>query len=202
MIAPNVYNRYFKVVGGKLGELLLAQLEHQHQYIRFAEAIGKGLGASKIHTHPDTGEFLGFEFDKPVNLAPGKWLDRGKYLYPKKNPFKSFWRELNKIGASVPKDVLKEFGLLPNGWLQDGEYSFGCSIVGFYTKQLFWVVVPSRHFGDSTMNSARAAKAAGMPDTDPVRMLWTPPMDWVEVTQTEYLNEWDAQFLLEQQLER
>lgn len=202
MIAPNVYNRYFKVVGGKLGELLQAQLEHQHRYISYAEAVGKGIGASKIHTHPDTGEFLGFEFDNPVELPPKNWINKGSYWYPKRKSFRAFWRELNKIGASSPKDALKEFGLLPKGWLQDGKHNFGCSIVGFYTKQLFWVVVPSRHFDDSTMKSARAAKAAGMSDTDPVRMLWTPPMDWVEVTQLEYLKEWDAQFLLEQQLER
>jgi len=197
-IDPPVTMRYFKVLGGDLGRALRAQLQNQKMYIEVLEVFARAIGASNVHTHQDTGRFAGFSgFSRPV-ADPSIWLKNSSgYLIPSRSKQPDFWKALDACdGGNSPADVLVQFGLDPRKWVSYADQDFGCSITGFYSVDLWWVIVPSRHFDQEVV---KKAQETGNP-ADALRMLWVPPMDWEEVTEGKYLNEWDAQYRLEKQL--
>lgn len=194
MNQPPIYNRIFKVVGGDLGVAMRAQLEQQRDYLALLEGIAQQLGAIKVHTFKETGKFAGFEFPAHACIDPTLFIERPTLVFtPKRRENRGFWRRIEAIGGSTPQDVLRKFGLSSKEWI-GGK---GCTIVGFYSVDVWWVIVPSRHFDDATMEIA-----AKFPEscTEAVRMLWQPPMDWELVTEGMYLNEWDIHYQQEIQL--
>lgn len=194
MILPPVYNRIFKVVGGDLGAAMRAQLERQREYLTLLEHIAQQLGAIKVHTFKETGKFAGFEFPAHAAIDPNLFIERPSLVFtPKRRENRGFWRRIEAIGGSTPQTVLKQFGLHHQKWI--GEK--GCTIVGFYSVDVWWVVVPSRHFDAPTLEVAAQFPYS---DTEPTRMLWKPPMDWTEVSEGKYLNEWDLHHQQEIQL--
>lgn len=199
-----VINRYFKVVGGDLGAALRTQLDEQREFLLKLEGLARSVGATQVHTFAETGKFAGFSFPEGATLSRDTWMaHKNGFWIPKRRENRAFWRLLDKVGpGSVPKDVLKQFGLKTKEWMTfNGTQDFGCRLTGFYRVDVWWVIVPSRHFDIDTLRIAAEAKAEGISDTDPINMLWQPPMDWREVSQGAYLNEWEEQLRLEQQLD-
>lgn len=194
MKQPPIYNRIFKVVGGDLGAALRAQLERQRSYIALLEGIAQQLGATKVHTFTETGKFAGFEFPAHAAIDPNLFIERPTLVFtPKRRENRGFWRRIEAIGGSTPQDVLSKFGLKHQEWIG----SKGCTIVGFYSVDVWWVIVPSRHFDAPTLKIAAEFPEQ---DTEATRMLWKPPMDWTEVSEGKYLNEWELHYQQEQQL--
>lgn len=194
MTTTPIYNRYFKVVGGDLGAALRAQLEQQRSYIQLLEGIARSLGAVKVHTFAETGKFAGFEFPAHACIDPNLFIERPTLIHtPKRRENRGFWRSIETIDGSVPADVLRKFGLRTKDWIGDQ----GCKLTGFYSVDVWFVIVPSRHFDADTLKIA-----AEFPDanTEAVRSLWKPPMDWQEITEGAYLNEWESHYTQEIQL--
>lgn len=197
MNQPPIFNRYYKVVGGDLGAALRAQLERQRSYINLLEGIARSLGAIKVHTFAATGKFAGFEFPAHACVDPNLFIERPSLVFtPKRRENRGFWQRIETIGGSVPSDVLRRFGLRAQDWV-GGQ---GCRLTGFYSVDVWFVIVPSRHFDAPTLEIAATARSEGVRGTDPINMLWEPPMDWQQITEGQYLNEWDLHYQQELQL--
>lgn len=196
-----VFNRYFRVAGGKLGELMLAQLNRHTEYISKLEALGRTLSAVQVHTWPG-GEFAGFSFKEGTTLCDKLWIKTPNgYWLPRRVENRTFWKHIHALGLpGTPQNVLREFGLDPVRWVHFKGEHYGCKITGFYEADVWWVEVPSRHFDTDSLAAAALAKASGLIGTDPINMLWQPPADWSVVTLGQYLDEWDE--LRQQELQR
>lgn len=175
-----VFYRYFKVIGGDLGHHLRAQIKDQHAYIARLEQIGFRLGATKVHTTVATGKFAGFEFPETTIIDKKTWLYKDGRWIPKRREHRPFWKIIDDMeGGSVPSSVLTKFDLSNTCQVEVDGIQYGATITGFYSVDMWWVIVPSVHADDPS---------------------WTPPDDWEEVTFGKYINEWDERYALEKNL--
>lgn len=197
-----IFNRYFRVVGGKLGELLLAQLNRRTEYVQKLNGLARSVNAVQVHTWAHTGDFAGFSFPDSTVLDEALWQRTPHgYWVPRRGKNRTFWKHIRDLGVpGSPQDCLREFGLDPHRWMHFKGEPFGCKVTGFYEADVWWVEVPSRHFDAGSLTAAALAKASGQSGTDPINSLWLPPPDWVEVTVGQYLDEWDE--LRQQELDR
>lgn len=193
------YWRYFRVDDPEFDQKLQDMNARREELSKQWQALTRSVGATNLRTWTHDGKFAGFLFDTQPCAETFKQV--GEMYVPKRNTKKGkeLWKLINEIPQEIinPNMVLKDYGLIPGVPMdnEDGQ-AFYATVVGFYEPGIWFVKVPSRHFGVATLEAAKqvfeeTGSLSELGDPRLVNALWQPPAAWVLVKQWEFIREWD-----------
>lgn len=185
----SVYRRYFAIKDAATLAAIDLLLSKKNFYRQALEAISKDVGAHEIYYDQRNGDFAGFSFNGTPDKAHWRKVS-GEVYYPKKGS-KSGKALAVKIEA-MPVPAQVNTALSDHG-LDIGH--FGCLTVGlkFYRPQIcgspsagWFAVVPWMDVNPEDLETYKHEKVSCKRlDGNYDHLLWTPPIEWVEVKEWE-----------------
>lgn len=194
----DVYYRYFRVTSGPLVDeidrLTAENKAAQKHWFEFINEIGATSASISVRGTP-----VFFEFDQQPDKA--HWKAKGLGYLPKRNT--RLGRQLHKRMRQLPPMLPLDHALNAVGLdgavpvLIDVNCGYTCNLMG--RRGVWFVTIPWRDVPQAELDKYRAARSSRVRYNMSLDYLqWTPPPEFTEIKEWQYLREWDELNHLEQ----